>query len=811
MGGARATIGAGSMARGVIGGAARAAWPLAAGMGLLNFLGTEGGVGDRLKGVAAGFGIGSRPGPDMAAVDKRVEKIYGTGTSASAIRAGTTAGVNREAELTRLLRKGEPGETVGWTGGSVGAGQPIQGPSTRISGNRRKEMEEEVLLLRAENTARKDVIATLDAQRAEHSQSNARTAFEGDVKALQIVAKKKGRSAGVKAFTSDTMRSIGRRQDPKGRREQGNLALDYLDQLREKYPKLSDEYDAAASKIERRLRALGDHVVVINGRIYSSTASAWKDIAQSMGSNAERALERTSKAFTEIQRQAAQGLVDMGYSRADANKVIRSTESITNQNPNISAQEALTLGRTAVERGKAQAAQAKTYRARGGRIRGRGLMDTVPLVDGSAAAPGELIVNRHTEDEHDADARAYGLPSLAQRINGQRRPHSAPRRRTRHTDAYRLGGRYEGAGVERGTVGGGVNLRGANAGLAPYAALGASYGLHVTSGLRPGSITNAGNVSLHSSGAAIDVAGSASGMMSYGKAMAEQYGTGLDELIHTPMGFGIKNGAKVAPYAAADHFDHVHVGDRTPGGAFGPVAGGPSQASAGGFLSIPLLTAQKSGLGGIPGAMADRAIEIYTAGINQRLQSVQGSPGGAPGAMPGGDVDAWLTQALQITGQYSAANLSALRGRAMQESNGNPLAQNNWDSNAKKGIPSKGLLQTIDPTFQAHALPGMQDIWNPVHNAVAAIRYMLTRYGHIVAANGQGYATGGRTGSDFFRKALGTPSLFANKSTGGEIKVSVSIANVNVGSDGNAGAVGAQIGEQVAAKLAGALRKAAVI
>jgi hypothetical protein len=112
---------------------------------------------------------------------------------------------------------------------------------------------------------------------------------------------------------------------------------------------------------------------------------------------------------------------------------------------------------------------------------------------------------------------------------------------------------------------------------------------------------------------------------------------------------------------------------------------------------------------------------------------------GAAGGLIG-----WLTQALKITGHYSAANLEALKGRAMQESGGDPKSINLWDSNAAAGTPSKGLLQTIDPTFDQYNLPGMNNIWNPVHNAVAAIRYMFAKYGNIVGPSGSGYATGGR-------------------------------------------------------------------
>lgn len=111
-----------------------------------------------------------------------------------------------------------------------------------------------------------------------------------------------------------------------------------------------------------------------------------------------------------------------------------------------------------------------------------------------------------------------------------------------------------------GLKGGAVDLMGANANLGPFAMLGSTYGLSVVSGLRPRAITSSGNVSYHASGRAIDVdRGSASAMLAYGLMMAATFGGKLKELIHTPMGFSIKNGQRVAPYAQADHYDHVHV------------------------------------------------------------------------------------------------------------------------------------------------------------------------------------------------------------------------------------------------------------
>jgi SLT domain-containing protein len=68
----------------------------------------------------------------------------------------------------------------------------------------------------------------------------------------------------------------------------------------------------------------------------------------------------------------------------------------------------------------------------------------------------------------------------------------------------------------------------------------------------------------------------------------------------------------------------------------------------------------------------------------------------------------------------------------IRESSGNPNAINLWDSNAAKGIPSKGLLQVIDPTFNAYHVAGTSyDIYDPVANITAACNYAAARYGSI--------------------------------------------------------------------------------
>lgn len=114
---------------------------------------------------------------------------------------------------------------------------------------------------------------------------------------------------------------------------------------------------------------------------------------------------------------------------------------------------------------------------------------------------------------------------------------------------------------------------------------------------------------------------------------------------------------------------------------------------------------------------------------------------------PSAGVEQWrtlATRALQMTGQYSEANLERLLYQMQTESGGNPNAINNWDINAINGTPSKGLMQVIDPTFRAYAMPGYdKNIYDPLSNMLASIRYAVSTYGSLAAAyRGVGYENG---------------------------------------------------------------------
>ncbi|CAM5740242.1 hypothetical protein SHIRM173S_06492 [Streptomyces hirsutus] len=80
-----------------------------------------------------------------------------------------------------------------------------------------------------------------------------------------------------------------------------------------------------------------------------------------------------------------------------------------------------------------------------------------------------------------------------------------------------------------------------------------------------------------------------------------------------------------------------------------------------------------------------------------------------------------------IPGSYEGIHRNIIR-----ESSGDPKAINLWDINAQNGIPSKGLLQVIPPTFAAYHVPGTsKNIYDPVANITAACNYAADRYGSM--------------------------------------------------------------------------------
>ncbi|GAB2776149.1 hypothetical protein GCM10027073_06150 [Streptomyces chlorus] len=101
------------------------------------------------------------------------------------------------------------------------------------------------------------------------------------------------------------------------------------------------------------------------------------------------------------------------------------------------------------------------------------------------------------------------------------------------------------------------------------------------------------------------------------------------------------------------------------------------------------------------------------------------------------NLDGWIRESLDIMeAKGIPGSYHGLHKNIIRESSGNPNAINDWDINAINGIPSKGLLQVIPPTFQAYHVPGTSwNIYDPIANITAAANYAADRYGTIDNVN----------------------------------------------------------------------------
>ena len=104
----------------------------------------------------------------------------------------------------------------------------------------------------------------------------------------------------------------------------------------------------------------------------------------------------------------------------------------------------------------------------------------------------------------------------------------------------------------------------------------------------------------------------------------------------------------------------------------------------------------------------------------------------------GGDVPAWVTRACEIMGVPPAHWVAGYLTLCRRESSGWPNAINTTDLNARGPIQSdshplhcsRGVAQCIPDTFAGNHVAGTStDIYDPVANIAASMRYVMRRYG----------------------------------------------------------------------------------
>jgi tape measure domain-containing protein len=243
------------------------------------------------------------------------------------------------------------------------------------------------------------------------------------------------------------------------------------------------------------------------------------------------------------------------------------------------------------------------------------------------------------------------------------------------------------------------------------------------------------------------------------------------------LGGGLQEKSSDGHYKGGGVIDSIWGGVKSIGSAvsngIGSLESFASRIVMGGLQSVAkdMLKPVLNGLGNmLPG---NSVLKQLVTGIpNTLIDGVLGWFGGqdkksttaATAGMPG-DISNWISQAESAAGVDSSWT-AALAQIIKSESGGDPRAINLTDSNAQAGDPSRGLMQTIMSTFEAYRLPSLpDDIYNPVANIVAGIRYIISRYGNVSNVPGiKALASGG----NYVGYAMGTMSAAPGWSWVGE-------------------------------------------
>lgn len=251
-----------------------------------------------------------------------------------------------------------------------------------------------------------------------------------------------------------------------------------------------------------------------------------------------------------------------------------------------------------------------------------------------------------------------------------------------------------------------------------------------TSTYRPGSRGSGGGLDYHSQGKAVDFGGyNQDAFASFWERTA-----GVIELIH-----------------------RTNTRDYAIFGSGGGLFGFMNEFLAKGVTWVMenMLDPALNGLAGklpwnLPGWIMRGGLSMLREGLKTIVQrkydeavALGNEPGGRGG---GGSVQQWertVSIALTRLGRPQSW-VAPILAKMQTESGGNPRAINNYDSNAQRGDPSRGLMQVIGSTFARYRDPSLSsDIYDPLANITAAINYIIATYGSPFNLPAGGYDGGG--------------------------------------------------------------------
>lgn len=690
--------------------AGKFAWPILAGMGLYDAATakTEGNLG-------------------WSSLMRGSNAI--SGATFGLVPAMKTAGQIRDQNVQALLEGGRMEGTSrswGWHGGGRGLYDRDQGaqvtglnerlqrlggdnPTMRQGIAQVRVMQQTIKQLKAINSdaattaiqglqgeirLRQQVINTVNRQKEQERQgrglATAKRVAGQYGTAFNMVAAKEGVPA---AMTQTVGRILGdmNRLPEAGAAYIARGSLRWAHEAARQNPKLIGEYERLKDGVVERFRKIYDGARVWNDKIITGSRTQWKAVAQAMTDPIEQVKETQKTQFTEIQQQASQVLQAMGFSGPKASLLVGAMEQ------GGSAARGAAADVRAIQAG-VSASAIESPRARGGRIPGAGLRDTVPI-GGAMAAPGELIVNRHTEAK--INALLSGRTTLGREVAGERTPHYMAR-----------GGRVAGTQLP-----------------STFAAT------HDTAGL-PGFPST-------------DVFGSA-GSPVYSPAsgrlvdphmipwdIRKRVGGGtvylqaddgntyfLTHFGNVPAAGPVRAGQMIGTIGAVPGgawASHIHEGLHS--GLYAPGSSGGGRG--GSAMAIPDLKFSYLGGGGVPGALSFATGSLYARAARARIGQITGGTagvGGGGGPLPAGggssSANMALARSMMVASGFAPSEWSSLQTLWMGESGFNNMARN--PSSGAFGIPQALPASKMGAAAVAGS-PSAQIAWG--------LDYIRGRYG----------------------------------------------------------------------------------
>jgi hypothetical protein len=208
---------------------------------------------------------------------------------------------------------------------------------------------------------------------------------------------------------------------PRGKAHLSKAITDWARDMKTRNPALTSEFDKVQTSVIGNYDAINRKVTDVHKNIKDVTAKDWPAIQKMMADPVEKAKELVTADFTVIEQKAMQALTSMGFTPQTAAMIMAQVQKGNQFTPG--APGAPTPAPTWGNPGALvpPGLQGPTGNATGGRIAGSGRGDNVPVAPGALAAPGELIVNQHTERR--VNQLLQGRTTLGKLVGGESRPH----------------------------------------------------------------------------------------------------------------------------------------------------------------------------------------------------------------------------------------------------------------------------------------------------------------------------------------------------------------------------------------------------